>query len=298
LILYPIGLSNFGKDFNCGFVLVKQNHLTSLINEFPSSQKFFTFGEEREKCEILTTFMMKTQHLFLSCVDSRIQDQGSMYARFHLGTFFKGQSLTFANALRRNLLSEIPGMVITDVSLKGATHEFATLPGVEETVLEILLNLKNLVFVPCQSSLTELKNFQATGFLKTSGPTKVTGKDLKLPLSVKCVNQNAHIANITSNTDFAIRFDLQIRRPKQNDLKKSNELGKQQTRKFVFDTVPSPVQKVNYVIKSLNVKQGSEYVVLEVWTDGSVSPQESVQFGLKNLTQLFYQFASMKQVLI
>ena len=62
--------------------------------------------------------------------------------------------------------------------------------------------------------------------------------------------------------------------------------------KFVFDTIPMPVQKVNYVIQSLNVKQGSEYIVLEVWTDGSVSPQETVQFALKNLTSLFYQFAA------
>ena len=86
--------------------------------------------------------MTKTQNLFFSCVDSRIQEQGSMYARFHLGTFLRGQSLTFANALRRTLLSEIPGVVITDVIIEGAGHEFATLPGVEETVLDILLNLK------------------------------------------------------------------------------------------------------------------------------------------------------------
>ena len=79
-------------------------------------------------------------------MDSRIQDQGCMYARFHLGTFFRGQALTFANALRRTLLSEIPGVTITDVVIEGASHEFATLPGVEETILDILLS------VPLKSS--------------------------------------------------------------------------------------------------------------------------------------------------
>jgi DNA-directed RNA polymerase subunit alpha len=92
--------------------------------------------------------MTKIPNLFFSCIDSRIQDKGSMYARFHLGTFFRGQALTFANALRRTLLSEMPGLVITDVRIEGANHEFATLPGVEETVLDILLNLKKLVLTP------------------------------------------------------------------------------------------------------------------------------------------------------
>lgn len=239
--------------------------------------------------------MTKTQNLFFSCVDSRIQEQGSMYARFHLGTFVRGQSLTFANALRRTLLSEIPGVVITDVMIEGAGHEFATLPGVEETVLDILLNLKKIVFAPSNSNITNLEIFQATGFIKTSGPTKVTSGDLKLPLTVKCIDPNAHIVTLTSSGDFSLRFDLQVRRPNQKVTNKSQSVGEQKNRKFLFDTVPMPVQKVNYIIKSLNVKQGSEYLVFEVWTDGSVSPQETVQFALKNLTSLFYQFANMSK---
>lgn len=239
--------------------------------------------------------MTKTQKLFFSCVDSRIQEQGSMYARFHLGTFLRGQSLTFANALRRTLLSEIPGVVITDVIIEGAGHEFATLPGVEETVLDILLNLKKLVFSPCKSNLAELESFQATGFVKSSGPKKLIASDLKLPLTLKCIDPNAHIATLTSSADFALCFNLQVRRPNQTLASKTSSAVDQKTRKFVFDTIPMPVQKVNYVIQSLNVKQGSEYIVLEVWTDGSVSPQETVQFALKNLTSLFYQFAAMSK---
>ena len=237
--------------------------------------------------------MMKIPNLFFSCVDSRIEEQGSMYARFHLGTFLRGQSLTFANALRRTLLSEIPGVVITDVLIEGAGHEFATLPGVEETVLDILLNLKKLVFAPCKSNITELETFQATGFVKSSGPKNLTAGDLKLPLIVKCIDPNAHIVSLTSSGDFSLCINLEVRRPHQIVTGTPNSSGEEKTRKFVFDTVPMPVQKVNYVIKSLNVKQGSEYIVLEVWTDGSVSPQETVQFALKNLTSLFYQFATI-----
>nr|QDE53559.1 RNA polymerase alpha subunit [Micractinium sp. LBA 32] len=239
--------------------------------------------------------MTKIQNLFFSCVDSRIQEQGSMYARFHLGPFVRGQSLTFANALRRTLLSEIPGVMITDVLIEGAGHEFATLPGVEETVLDILLNLKKLVFAPANLHLTELQSFQATGFLKRTGPAKLTAGDLKLPVTLKCIDPNAHVVTLTTSAEFSLRFNLQVRRPHQLIPGKKHSLDDQKTRKFIFDTVPMPVQKVNYVIKSLNVKQGSEYIVLEVWTDGSVSPQETVQFALKNLTSLFYQFATMSK---
>jgi DNA-directed RNA polymerase subunit alpha len=236
--------------------------------------------------------MTNTQNLFFSCVDSRIEEQGSMYARFHLGTFLRGQSLTFANALRRTLLSEIPGFVITTISIEGASHEFATLPDVKETVLDILLNLKKVVFKPALSNITALENFKATVFLKSSGPKKLFASDLKLPLTVKCINPNTHIATLTTNGEFSLRFDLEIRRPQQSVPTKNISLGKPKNRNFLFDIVPMPVQKVNYVIKSLNVKQASEYLVLEVWTDGSISPQETLQFALKNLTVLFYQFGS------
>lgn len=235
--------------------------------------------------------MTKTQNLFFSCVDSRIEDQGSMYARFHLGTFLRGQSLTFANALRRTLLSEIPGIVINNVIIDGAGHEFAILPGVKETVLDILLNLKKLVFSPANSNLLDLNCFKTTIFLKDSGPGQLTGNDLKLPLTLKCINPNAQIATLTTNENFSLCFDVELKQPNQVSNFKKSSFEDDKTRKFSFNTVPMPVQKVNYVIKSLNVKQGSEYLVLEVWTDGSVTPQETVQFALKNLTKLFYQFS-------
>ena len=239
--------------------------------------------------------MTKTQNLFISCVESRIQHQGSMYARFHLGTFFRVQALTFANALRRTILSEMPGLLITNVGIQGASHEFSTLPGVEETVLEILLNLKKVVFVPCISKLRELESFQAIGFLKSRGPGKVTAADIKLPENVQCVYPKAHIATLTSGAELSFRFYLQARNPSQLIKIESTYPRKTKPPNLVLDTIPMPVQKVNYVIKSLNPKQGSEYIVLEVWTDGSVFPQDCVQFALRNLTHFFFQFAKISK---
>ena len=240
--------------------------------------------------------MTKTPNLFFSCVDSRIQEQGSMYSRFHLGTFVQGQALTFANALRRTLLAETPGLVMKDVSIKGASHEFATLPGVEETVLDIILNLKKLVFAPTTSKLVDLEDFQTTCFLKSRGPGKVSSADLKLPITVKCVNPTVHIVTLTSAEEFTLRFTLELRNPNQPLRDKISDPIENKTRKLVLNPVPMSILKVNYVIKPLNAKQGSEYIVLEVWTDGSLLPQESVQFGLKNLTNLFFKFTQLSKL--
>lgn len=238
---------------------------------------------------------MTTSNLFFSCVDSRIQDQGTMYGRFHIGTFFRGQALTLANALRRTLLADIPGLIITDVVIDGAGHEFAILPGVEETVLDILLNLKKLVFTPSTIGISELQDFQATGFLKSSGPGKLTAADIKLPLTVKCVNSKTHIATLSSGEEFSLRFNLSIHDPHYLNINQVNSSSETGVRKLSFEKVPMPIQKVNYVIKSLNAKQGSEYIVLEVWTDGSIIPYQAVQFALKNLTHLFYQFTFLSK---
>ena len=245
--------------------------------------------------------MTKTQNLFFSCVESRIQDQGSLYGRFHIGTFFRGQALTFANALRRTLLSEIPGVRIKDISIEGVTHEFALLPGVEESVLDILFNLKSVVFAPCDSNiLPKTDSFwkesgivQEPAVLRGRGPKKLTARDIKLPLTVKCVNPELPIATLTGDSEFLMHFSLSLSQTDFSSIS-SKKIHTHQPQKHIlnFESVPMPIQKVNYGIQSLNAKQGSEYIVFEVWTDGSILPQEAVDFGLKKLTHLFYQFAS------
>lgn len=236
--------------------------------------------------------MTKTQNLFFSCVESRIEDHGSMYGRFHVGTFFRGQALTFANALRRTLLSEIPGVTIKDVLVEGTAHEFATLPGIEESVLDILFNLKSVVFAPCTSKVAELQTFQAQAILRGRGPTKLTAGDIKLPSIVKCVNPETHIATLTGDREFLIQFNLFLSPAHQSKTSQKKLSSHPQNCFLKFESTSMPIEKVNYGIKSLNAKQGSEYIVFEVWTDGSILPQEAVDFGLKQLTHLFYQFAS------
>lgn len=246
--------------------------------------------------------MTKATNFFFSCVESRIQDQGSLYARFHIGTFFRGQAITFANTLRRSLLSEIPGVGITHVLIDGAGHEFATLPGVKEPVLNILLNLQKVVFAPAPQNVqilgsdlnsADLQTFQATGILKARGPSQVTASNIKLSPNVRCINPTVHIATLTSGEDFSLRFNLAIQNPHQSKSKDFSFTEHSKNRTLALQNIPIPVQKVNYVIKQLNSTQNSDYVVLEIWTDGSILPQEALQFALKNVTNFFYQFAAL-----
>ena len=156
------------------------------------------------------------EHLLLSCIESRVENNRSFYGRFQLGPFDLGQGLTVATALRRTLLSELTGLAITAVAIQGASHEYSTLCGVRESVLDILLNLKQIVFSLSES---ELKNdsFQdlaskrrlpdsQIGFLKVCGPGIVKARDIKLPTSIQCVDPDQYIATLASNGRLEIRF--------------------------------------------------------------------------------------------
>lgn len=234
------------------------------------------------------------QTKFLSCVESRIYDHSQLYARFHLGTFFQGQALTFANALRRTLLSEIPGIVITSVEIQGINHEFATLPGVQESVLDIILNLKQAIFSNAQKNLKVLNNESSSNsvFLKVHGPTQVTAADLKLPPHLTCINPSLPIANLSALGDLALKLDLKLVTPQdfflQKEKKAEQKLNK--TKIFCFDTVPTPIKKINYCINELDSKKGLEYISLEIWTDGSIHPTQALEFSLKKLTKVFFDF--------
>ena len=236
--------------------------------------------------------MNHLENRFFSCLESRILENGELYARFKLGTFFKGQGLTFANALRRTLLTEIPGLIITSVKIQGIHHEFATIPGLQETVLDLLLNVKNLVFTTSVSDLKTLKNasFKTKAFLKAQGPGVITGADIRLPVNIKCVDPNSYIATLNSLSELNIIFDLDFVVPTLENIFHSSDTVTQE-KIFELNKIPTPVLKVNYVINKINSKTESEYLSLEIWTDGSLTPVQILHFAFNKLTKNFYQFA-------
>ena len=141
------------------------------------------------------------ENLLLSCIESRVESDRTFYGRFQLGPFEKGQALTVATALRRSLLSELKGLAITAVKIDGVSHEYSTIKGVRESVVNILLNLKQIVL----TSDFELQTPEI-GFLNVKGPGIVTSNDLKLPISVQCVDSKQYIATLSHDSVLKMKF--------------------------------------------------------------------------------------------
>ena len=141
------------------------------------------------------------EHLILSCLESRLEEGGLLYGRFLLGPFRIGQGITVATALRRTLLSELQGIAITAVEIDGATHQYSAIAGVQESALDITLNLKQVVLAG--RGINELP---AIGYINVLGPKEVCGKDLRLPNGISCINKNQHIATISSNGALTMKF--------------------------------------------------------------------------------------------
>lgn len=144
---------------------------------------------------------MNMDHFLLSCIEYRVENNRSLYGRFQLGPFDKSQGLTIANAIRRTLLSELSGLAIFCVEIQGVNHEYSNLKGVRESVLDVLLNLKQIVF-----SSNKKLNQPEIGFLKLQGPKIVKACDLKLPSFIQCVDPNQYITTLSDNGILEMKF--------------------------------------------------------------------------------------------
>ena len=241
--------------------------------------------------------MNHLENKFFSCLESRILENGELYARFQLGTFLKGQGLTIGNAIRRTLLTESPGFIVTEVKIQGINHEFANISGVQETIFDILLNLRNLVFT------TTFFNFKTShyfteGYLKTQGPRVITAADLRLPLHIKCVNPDSYIATLNSNGELNLTLNFDFIFPNQQNFdtgSKPNESLRQE-KAFPLHTIPTPVRKVNYLINTIDSKLGIESICLEIWTDGSLTPSQILHYTVNKITKNFYTFAELFKI--
>lgn len=196
------------------------------------------------------------------------KDKG--YAKFEIAPFERGYGNTFATPLRRVLLSSIPGTSITKLRIKGCDHEYSTIKGIKEDVINIVINLQAVVF-KLTSSETE------TVTLSVHGVKDVKASDLKLPGNVEVMNPEAHI---TSLTDKSSSLEIEI----TLEAGQGFELADQELRNREPGIIPlnknfSPVDKVNVEIQSTRVGKRTDYekIILEVWTNGEYSPEEALQ---------------------
>ena len=222
---------------------------------------------------------VSTRTLRWKCVESRVDSKRLYYGRFILSPLMKGQADTIGIAMRRVLLGEIEGTCITRAKSEKIPHEYSTLVGIQESVHEILMNLKEIVL---RSNLYGTRD--ASIFVK--GPGYVTAQDILLPPSVEIVDNTQHIANITEPINLCI--GLQIARNRGYRIK---TLTKFQDRSYPIDAVFMSVRNVNHSIHSyVNGNEKQEILFLEIWTNGSLTPKEALFEASRNLIDLFIPF--------
>ncbi len=199
------------------------------------------------------------------------------YGKFIAEPFERGYGHTLGNSLRRLLLSSIEGAAVTAVKIKNVLHEFATIKGVKEDVMGILLNLKNLRF-KLYSPGPEIL------FLKVNKRDgAVYGKDIQLNNNVEIVNPDLLIATVDSDAELEMEIEISRGRgylPLEKQKRENLPLGT-----ILLDAIFSPVRKVNYEIENARVGQITDYdrLVLEIWTDGTIKPQDALAYAAKIL---------------
>ena len=222
---------------------------------------------------------VSTRTLEWKCVESRADSKRLYYGRFILSPLMKGQADTIGIAMRRALLGEIEGTCITRAKSEKIPHEYYTIVGIEESVHEILMNLKEIVL---RSNLYGTRNAS----ICIRGPGYVTAQDIITPPSVEIVDTTQHIASLTDQIDLCI--ELQIERSRGYRMK---TLNNSQDGSYPIDAVFMPVRNANYSIHSYgNGNQKQEILFLEIWTNGSLTPKEALYEASRNLIDLFIPF--------
>lgn len=220
----------------------------------------------------------------IECITS---DDDVNYGKFIVEPLERGYGITLGNSMRRILLSSLPGAAVTAVKIDGILHEFSTLPGVKEDVTEIILNLKKLAVKLVGSENTK------RAIINAVGPKEVTAADIIGDADMEIFNPDLHIATLEENATLVMEISLAKGRgyvPAEQNKTESTPIAV-----IPVDSIYTPVRKVNFTVEDTRVGQVTDYdrLVLEIWTDGSVTPKEGVSIGAKIMQEHLNLFIAL-----
>ena len=227
-------------------------------------------------------------NISIKCLKSDKIESGACHGQFLINSLRSGQGITIGNQLRRVLLNDLGGVAITAIRIAGVSHEFSTIPGVREDILEILLNLKGVVL----SSNIESPQF---GRLKIQGPIVVTADLIQLPSNLELVNPNHYLMTISTANVIEIEFKFEY----GVGYKLTSQTFLEEDENYLqLDSVFMPVQKVDFKIENVydNENNITERLFLDIWTNGSISPNEALKSAAKVTIDLFSLLIKEKQV--
>nr|YP_009549476.1 RNA polymerase alpha subunit [Vittaria appalachiana]AYW16625.1 RNA polymerase alpha subunit [Vittaria appalachiana] len=224
-----------------------------------------------------------TQGNQLRCLELRVEGERLQYGRFAISPFEKGQASTIGIAMRRALLQEIEGTCFTRARFPGILHEYSTITGLQETIYDILVNLKEIVLKSDSNDIWE-------AFSSVKGPKEVTAGDTLLPPRVKAIDKSQYIATITK--PISLTIELGIERDRGYRLE---NISKSQDGQFPIDAVFMPVRNVNYSIHLFgNGNMTQEISFIEIWTNGSLTPHEALIEASNKIVDLLNPFLQIR----
>jgi DNA-directed RNA polymerase subunit alpha len=199
-------------------------------------------------------------------------EDAETYGKFVIEPLERGYGTTLGNSLRRILLSSLPGSAVKSVKIDGIMHEFSTIPGVKEDVTEIILNLKRL-------AVRVNSDDEKTVIIDVKGPMEVTAGDIKGNADVEIYNEDLHIAPLEEGA--SLYMEINLARGRGYVTADQNKTEATPIGVIQIDSIYTPVSKVNYSVENTRVGQVTDYdkLTFEIWTDGSISPVESVAIG-------------------
>jgi DNA-directed RNA polymerase subunit alpha len=205
-------------------------------------------------------------------------------SKFAIEPLEPGFGYTLGNSLRRTLLSSIPGAAITQIKIDSVLHEFSTIEGVTEDVTDVVLNLKELVIKSENDDAT-------TVHLRVTGPTDVTAGDVELPTGVEILNPEQHIATLNKKATLS----MELRVEQGRGYRAATTAPKEAIGTIPVDALFSPVRRVTYEVEPTRVEQMTNYdrLILDVETDGSMSPRDALSSAGSTLVELLQLFASL-----
>lgn len=212
---------------------------------------------------------------------AEISEDG-MYGRFVAEPLERGYGMTLGNSLRRILLSSLPGAAVSNIKVEGVSHEFSTIPGVKEDVTEIILNLKSLA-IKNNSESSEPK----LAYIDMVGEGEVTAADIKVDGDIEILNPELHIATLSGGSDSKLFIELTLTKGRGYVSAEKNKMSEQPIGLIPIDSLYTPVRRVNFFVDNTRVAQITDFdkLTLEVWTNGTVSPDDAVSLGARILNE-------------
>ncbi len=211
------------------------------------------------------------------------------YGKFIAEPFERGYGVTLGNSLRRILLNSIEGSAVTAIRIDGVSHEFSTLPGVLESVTEIVLNIKGLV-------IRSHSKAPKTVFIKANKKGEIKAKDIICDETIEVLNPEHHIATLTQDLPFSMELEVSRGRgyvPADQNKKEGSPVGS-----ITIDSIFTPIAKVNFLVENTRVGQRTDYdrLVVEITTNGAINPKEALLYGANILQRHLDVFVAYGQL--